>query len=135
MEDTIASPGRTMFSVYRAGPGSNHITGDVTYNYAVENTYGYVDLDTGIFTSPTNGIFHFTFSAEAKSSTVTRRYVGVYINGNRQFIILADNDTSKVSNLSYSWYFELKTNDQVQLKVDVGQLYSKFDRRVYFNGY
>ena len=49
--------------------------------------------------------------------------------------MLADNDTSKVSNLSYSWYFELKTNDQVQLKVDVGQLYSNIDRRAYFNGY
>ena len=120
--EAFASPGRTMFSVYRAGPDSNYITGDVTYNYDVENTYGYVDLDTGIFTSPTNGIFHFTFSAEAYS-TSARRYVGVYINGNKQFIILD------------SWYFELKTNDQVQLKIDEGNLYSSSERRVYFNGY
>ena len=131
--EAFASPGRTMFSVYRTTSGG--FSGDVTYNNAVENTYGYVNLDTGIFTSPTNGIFHFTFSAEAYSSSKTRRYVGVYINGNRQFIILADNDTSKVSNLNYSWYFELKTNDQVQLKIDEGNLYSSSERRVYFNGY
>ena len=80
--EAFASPGRTMFSVYRAGPYSNHITGDITYNYAVENTYGYVDLDTGIFTSPTNGIFHFTFSAEADGANVYRD-VGVYINSKR----------------------------------------------------
>ena len=129
--EAFASPGRTMFSVYRTTSGG--FSGDVTYNNAVENTYGYVDLDTGIFTSPTNGIFHFTFSAEAYNSVI--RYVGVYINGTRKFVILDQNDSNYFSNLSYSWYFALKTNDQVQLKVVRGLLYQYTDRRIYFNGY
>ena len=93
-------------------------TGDLVYNHEVENVGQHLDLETGIFTSPLDGSFQFTFSGSGYTSG--EDYVGVFVNGERRFVIYENDD--RYSSMSYTWVLSLKENDQVKLKTDKGGL-------------
>ena len=116
--EAFPDPGRIMFSAYKDNPTNIMFTGDLVYNHEVENIGQHLDLETGIFTSPLDGSFQFTFSGSGYTTGVD--YVGVYVNGERRFVIYENNDGH--SSMSYTWVLSLKENDQVHLRVDGGGL-------------
>ena len=61
--ESFPSPGRIMFSAYKAGYG--WFSGDVTYTTLVENVGDGLDISTGVFTAPHSGLYMFSFSGRA----------------------------------------------------------------------
>ena len=60
--EVFPDPGRIMFSAHKDNPSQIEFTGDLVYNHEVENVGQHLDLETGIFKSPMDGSFQFTFS-------------------------------------------------------------------------
>ena len=116
--EAFPDPGRIMFSAYKDNPSQIEFTGDLVYNHEVENVGQHLDLKTGIFKSPLEGSFQFTFSGSGFTSG--EDYVGVYVNDERRFVIYENDDT--YSSMSYTWVLSLKENDQVHLRTQSGGL-------------
>ena len=116
--EAFPDPGRIMFSVYKNNPDQIMFTGDLTYNHEVENVGGHLDLETGIFKSPTDGSFQFTFSGSGYTSG--EDYIGVYVNGQLRFLIYENDDT--YSSLNYTWVLYLSEADEVRLRTIKGGL-------------
>ena len=110
--EAFPDPGRIMFSAYRDNQGEIAVTGDLTFNHQDENVGGHLDLATGVFTSPVDGTFKFTFSGLGYYSNSD--HVDVYVNDERVFGI-HNGDDGAATNLAYSWFLELQTNDKVKL--------------------
>ena len=124
-----SSVGRALFSAYTSSRG--HFDGIVTFDVVDIDTDNQLDKESGIFKCKVPGVYLFSFSGEA--STDGTDYVSVYVNNDYKFII-ADTDKSNYANLSYSWTLKLSLDDQVQLKVAEGKMYSSSTERVYFTG-
>ena len=86
----------------------------ITFDGTVENTGNHVNIATGIFTAPYDGLYHFSLSATAGGRGHKR--VAVQINGETEFNIYTNDDLDG-SSISYTWIFSLKNSDQVNLKV------------------
>ena len=102
-----------IFSVFQEGDYIDEGS-PITFDGTVENTGNCVDISTGIFTAPYDGLYHFSFSATAGGRGHKR--VAVQINGETDFNIYTYEDLDG-SSISYTWIFSLKNSDQVNLKV------------------
>ena len=124
--EAFKDPGRIFFSVFTE---SDSTAGSfISFDGFVENTGNYMDIGTGIFTCPFDGLYEFSFSATSRNHGYT--LVDVQINGKREFDIYTYEEGNR-SLLSYTWIFRLAKDDQVQLKLIEGAICS---HRATFSG-
>ncbi len=79
------------------------------------NVGGAMDLATGVFTVPVNGIYHFEFSALKESSDINSVYVYLQLNGVDIGISYATNLPNFLSLNGISASLRLKIGDEVKL--------------------
>lgn len=86
-----------------------------------------MNLSTGVFTVPVDGIYHFDLSA-VKDASVPELEIHLQVNG--AALARADmNHLSKGSydSVSFTASFQLKQNDRVNLYLNIGVIYDGFD--------
>lgn len=125
----IKTGSRVYFQVQRnAGYGS---TKTVIRPYQVEklNVGGAMNLATGTFTTPTNGIY--SFSLTALSGAVKGASVHLRLNG----VQIAVSDTHiSLNSISLSSIVKLKKGDKVDVWLDWGAIYDSHYSFTTFNG-
>ena len=102
----------------------------MTFDTVDIDTGNQLDKESGVFRCKIPGTYLFTFSGAA--ATTGQDCVGVYVN-NVVKLLISDKDGS-ASNLSYTWTLQLSIDDQVQLKVHSGKIYSDSDQLLYYTG-
>ena len=134
--EAFPNPGRIIFSAYKQE--GDTFSGDVTYTGLVENVGGGMDTATGIFTTPQDGLYMFSFSGvtHRREDYIVR--LRIYKNGGEEFdIYTSQNKEYDVfeSTISHTWLSDLKVGDKIQLKLEQGYMFSDDDVRISFNGY
>ena len=125
--------GKAFFSSYKSSGGS--FDGIVTFDTIDIDTDNQLDKERGVFSCKIPGTYLFTFNG-VTSNAVDFVRVEVKVNDIGKFNIY-DRDESrstKNANLGYTWSLQLSVDDQVQLKVTAGALYSGSNERVTFTG-
>ena len=120
---------------YQDDPNGSSIRfdGDITYTETVINTENAMDIESGVFTATSDGVYFMFFSGQNYGSGITK--VGVYKNEVEEFIIYEEGDGDDGDNMSYSWTMSLSCGDQVKLKVTDNKLYVSQIKRVIFSGF
>ena len=132
--ESFPSPGRIMFSAYKAGYG--WFSGDVTYTTLVENVGDGLDISTGVFTAPHSGLYMFSFSGRANYEHLVRHTgVQININGEEAFTLQGITEAGRVDVvISHTWFSHLEVNDKISIKVFAGILFANDRQRITFNG-
>ena len=102
----------------------------VNFTKTVVNIGGGLDMATGTFTSPVDGTYMFSFSGVAHDWILM---VGIYVNGVQSDRIFIGNG-AYYGNFGYTWFSNLKTGDEVRLKIDRGSINLWTRSWPYFNG-
>ena len=90
------------------------------------NIGGAMNLKTGTFTAPRDGIYHFHFSAKGKWLDIYLKHNGVNIgHGMSEYF----------SSLSIHATLELKKEDTVNLWLEKGDLHDPSQKLTYFTGW
>ena len=110
--EVFPDPGRIMFAAYENQPSPMAMKKRLNFNNEVLNVGGHLDLATGVFTSPVDGTFKFTFSGVGDLSSFD--IVNVYVNDESVFKIFNDDGEGR-TNIAYSWFLQLQKNDEVKL--------------------
>ena len=127
-------PPPVIFSAYKAEYGGSYVFGDVTYDTLVENVGNGLDIRTGVFTVPQTGLYLLSFSGMSITDG-TWTNVGFLLNGVEVFHLVSESSEEMQNRLGETWILNLEINDQVNLKVNLGLLYSNSKQRINFNGY
>ena len=138
---TEAANEKVIFAAVRSESGNVEGNSVITYDTLTANLGEAMDISTGAFTAPKNGLYAFTFSAAAHETKAGHVEVEVLKNGAGQFFIDDGNadhkPNTKERNISFYWMFDLAENDTVKLKVSAGTVGLHADEccdRVYFTG-
>ena len=94
-----------------------------------------VDLNTGIFSATTSGVFFFTFSSTTSSRKAGTTGVEILKNGVRFNLIYDNNGNNKYNNLNSSWMMSLQEGDEVKLKVWDGELFANENINLIWTGH
>ena len=129
--EAFKDPGRIIFSVFRESGNDINEGSYITFDTIVENTGNHIDISTGIFTCPYDGLYQFSFSALSGEHGYTS--VEVLINGEREFEIHTYEE-GNASLLSYTWIFRLAQGDEVQLYIMDGAIRVNYPYRATFSG-
>ena len=100
------------------------------------NVGGAMNLATGIFTVPVDGIYHFEFSALRDSTDSTSMNIGLDVNGVRTgtcYVTSLPNYFMALSGISAS--LKLKIGDQVTLFKSAGTLNDGGSHYTHFTGW
>ena len=100
------------------------------------NVGGAMNLATGIFTVPVDGIYHFEFSALRDSTDATSMNIGLDVNGVRTgtcYVTSLANYFMALSGISAS--LKLKIGDQVTLFKSAGTLNDNTNHYTHFTGW
>ena len=96
-----------------------------------------MDLESGVFTAPVPGIYHFEFSG-IKDKDVNQLWVWLYLNGayniGRAYTYQLDNPGS-YETISLTATLRLKANDTIYLVLSIGKLMDAFDHYTHFTGW
>ena len=110
----------------------------ITYNKLVTNVGNGMDINSGWFTAPLTGIYHFSFNGLTDNSNAYI-YIDVWKNDVKEFDIHDNNrlgNYNTLDNLSYSWTMVLTENDRVHLRVNRGKgFHVAKNHPVWFNGH
>jgi len=117
--EAFKDPGRIIFSVFRESGNDINEGSYITFDTIVENTGNHIDISTGIFTCPYDGLYQFSFSATSGEHGYT--LVQVQINGEIEFYIYNYEEGNR-SLLSYTWMFLLAQGDEVRLYIVDGAI-------------
>ena len=104
---------------------SNEINSNVTaipFELALVNEGNAMNLTSGIFTAPRNGIYFFSFTGLAGfpiSSSVVGLQVGFYLNGNRiaTSLVQETNTVGHHSPLTLQLTLNLKDGDEIWVEI------------------
>ena len=110
----------------------------ITYNKLVTNVGDGMDINSGRFTAPLTGIYHFSFNGLTDDFS---HYIFIEIlkNDVQEFIFQDSNNSNNYNtheSLSYSWTMVLRENDRVHLRVRGPKgLFVSGNSPVWFNGH
>ena len=92
------------------------------------------DLNTGIFTTPINGIYEFSFALYHYEKGYSQ--IQIEKNNAKELIFYSnsDSDDSNDDTMSATWYMKLFKNDKIQLKVLGHTFYASSVANAAFNG-
>ena len=127
-----------VFSAFKTA-GKRYYTGDYLDNYDgfLTNYGNSFSLESGIFTSPRQGIFEFSASVAHAYGVIGYNSLWIERN-NMEFGILQFNSDAKTSGggdtLSFSWIMELQQGDTIRLKVSAGEFEAYYEYNWTFNG-
>ena len=103
----------------------------IPYELERLNIGGAMNLQTGVFTAPVTGRYHFTFTAQSVSSGRTGNYVHLRVNGVKTG---ASHAPSKDYNLPILATLNLKKGDTVDMLMDGGAIWDDSDHFTQFSG-
>ena len=110
-------------------------SGVLLFQLARLNVGEAMNLTTGIFTVPSNGIYHFEFSG-LKDEAHTQTAVYLQINGENVAIGKANPFRFRAEDsLSLTSSFRLRKDDKVNLFIVVGVLYDDASHYTHFTGW
>ena len=111
---------------------SNYSTAGLTIPWEVArlNTGNALNLETGVFTAPRNGIYHFAFSGYGSLSSS----FGIYLRLNKANVAYAFASAS-YGQASLQSTLELKKGDQIDLFLYGGILYDDINHYSSFSGW
>jgi hypothetical protein len=126
----------------KSSPVYFHVQRNSTYNsvntnipFQIEslNVGGGMNLTSGIFTAPKSGIYFFSFSGLKDSSVVN---LSVDLNLNSNLVTPASTWTNSTGSftLTLSSTLQLKSGDQISLRLVFGQLWDNQYSYTNFNG-
>ena len=131
---------KVIFAAVRSSSGDIGSSGIITYDSLTTNGL-HMDSSTGKFTTPTSGLYMFTFSAVSANTNTAEVTIGVRKNDSQLFVI--DDEEDKKSganerNIAYSWILDLSTDDIVYLDMSSGGLHADAgtgEDQVHFTGH
>ena len=119
---------KVIFAAVRSSSGNMGSSGTITFDSLTTNIGNGMDSSTGKFTTPTSGLYMFTFSAvSANTNTVE---VTIYVKKNDVVLFVIDDEEDEKSganerNIAYSWMLDLSTDDIVHLEMNTGGLHAE----------
>ena len=119
---------KVIFAAVRSSSGNMGSSGIITFDSLTTNIGNGMDSSTGKFTTPTSGLYMFTFSAvSANTNTVE---VTIYVKKNDVVLFVIDDEEDEKSganerNIAYSWMLDLSTDDIVHLEMNTGGLHAE----------
>jgi len=132
---------KVIFAAVRSSSG-NMDKGTITYDSLTTNIGNGMDSSTGKFTTPTSGLYMFTFSAVSANTNTADVTIVVKKNNIQLFVIDDEEGTSsgaKERNIAYSWMLNLSTGDIVHLEMSTGGLHADASNavadQVHFTGH
>ena len=96
------------------------------------NVGGGMNITSGIFTVPKSGIYFFSFNG-MKTSTANTLYVDLYHNSNRITLAFGTGEVGYFT-VTLSSTINLKSGDQISLRLIQGQLFDNGQHFTNFNG-
>jgi len=93
-----------------------------------------MNVATGIFTVPVDGIYHFDFTA-TKDADASEVYVSLVVNNETVGTSYAPRDTPGVSLSAINASLRLKTGDQVRLLKGSGTINDNSSHYTHFSGW
>lgn len=134
--DPRTLPGGVLFSAFlkfdtaavNLGPGA------ITFNETTTNVGNSFDISTGIFKTPVDGTYQFTFSSITGSVSPSFAYVYVQKNGLNHLLIMEKNANGIWNKFGQTWVMNLLTGDQIGLYVFDGTIYIHYARQTIFTG-
>lgn len=131
-----------IFAAVRSSSGDMGSSGTITYDSLTTNIGNGMDSSTGKFTTPTSGLYMFTFSAVSANTNTADVTIVVKKNNIQLFVIDDEEGTSsgaKERNIAYSWMLNLSTGDIVHLEMSTGGLHADASNavadQVHFTGH
>jgi hypothetical protein len=129
----VRMPGQPAFSVYALNRGTQ--SGTLTYNATNSNIGGYIDLNTGIFTAPADGHYHFNYygfvdQGLAGNTTVAFQKNGAYFPSRAYNDF---NDTSYGPVITISAVIYLYKSDNVRVSLSGAGMHGNDNS--YFSGF
>ena len=118
---------KVIFAAVRSSSGDIGSSEIITYDSLTTNMGNGMDSSTGKFTTPTSGLYMFTFSAVSANKNTAE--VTIYVHKNGAIIFLIDDEENEKSganerNIAYSWMFNLSMDDTVHLEMASGGLHA-----------
>ncbi len=97
----------------------------MTYNHVRANVGNSIDIETGIFTAPVDGVFRFSFAGILYSDeSFGPGDVRAYKNGHSFY---RSYTKSTADQLTTTWSMELKSGDTVHVWIANGAFYASND--------
>lgn len=99
------------------------------------NVGGAIDLETGVFTAPVDGIYHFEFSG-VKHKSANYFYVFLQLNGDNVGFAMTHQFTGSYDSVSLTASFRLKTKDLVNMySYGASVLFDDGNQQTHFTGW
>jgi len=109
--------------------------GMIPFQKEVLNLGGAMDLTTGLFTAPVNGVYHFEFAALKDYSTSSESYVHLVVNGKEFATSYAKDGTFFIGHSGISASLLLKAGDKVGMEKPSGGFADWHHRYTHFTGW
>ena len=131
---------KVIFAAVRSKSGNMGSSGTITYDSLTTNIGNGMDSSSGKFTTPTSGLYMFTFSAVSATTNTAEVTIMVMKNGSQIFLIDDEEDDKSGAderNIAYSWMLNLSTGDIVHLEMSTGGLHTDAGTgdQVHFTGH
>ena len=120
-----------MLSVYT----TNGTAGMVTFEKEVLNIGGAMDISTGFFTVPLNGIYHFQFNALKSNAWIAESLVHLVVNGKQVSESYAEGRNAYTAHSGISASLQLNAGDKVGLEKHYVGLEDYYYRYTHFTGW
>lgn len=108
--------------------------GMIPFQKELLNLGGAMNLDTGLFSAPVNGIYHFEFAALKHYSTSSESYVHLVVNGKEVGTSFAKEGDFFIGHSGISASLLLKAGDKVGIEKTDGGFADWYHRYTHFTG-